>query len=57
MNPQPISATTITFLVSYFLQAAIGLTLISGADGWVSLLRKLRTAGMGSDPALQEDPP
>ena len=56
-DPQATSATSIAFPVGYFHQAAIGLTLISGADGRASLLRKLRAAAAGSDPAIQDDSP
>lgn len=49
------AAQTLVYIGCYIVQIIVGLTLIFGANWWVSLLRRLREAGLGDRSAVRGD--
>jgi hypothetical protein len=48
VEPGEVSLQTSVLMVAHILQGLVGLSLILRTDGWVSLFRRLRNAGVSS---------
>jgi hypothetical protein len=48
VEPGEVTLQTAVLMVAHILQGLIGLSLILRTDGWVSLLRRIRNAGLSS---------